>query len=99
MQRGISRTEYNKRFLNWIEAENSKIDANGRRYDSLIFRVYTASSKLRVGFHYNKEENIIETTNCDNKTRIIEEKEDDEEETITPNKYLSGTEKVANILM
>jgi hypothetical protein len=65
----------------------------------LIFRIYTASRKLRVGFHYNKVENIIEITDCDNKTRIIEENEDDKEEIIVPNKYLSGTKKVANNLM
>jgi hypothetical protein len=99
-KRGISTTDYNQRFLNWIEDENSRIDAKGKRYDSLIYLAYAASRKLRIGFHYNKEESIIEITDCDKKTRTIEEKEeDDDEEIIAPNKYLSGAKKVGHNLM
>jgi hypothetical protein len=103
LRRKISVTDYDQRFLNWMEDEDFQLEANGKRFDSLIFRAYTASKKLKVGFHYNKEENKVEVSDYFKSMRrdVPEEDEDesDVEEDIKPNKFLTNSKGVANSLM
>jgi hypothetical protein len=99
LKRNITTTEYNQRFLNWMDDREFHLDSNGVRYDSLIFRAYKASKKLKVGFKYIEEDNKVEITDYRRQMSQNNEDEDDEEEEVTTNSFLSKGKQVACSLM
>jgi hypothetical protein len=95
-KRKIETTDYRQRFLNWIEDDKHQLQADGRRFDSLIIRAYRASRKLQIGVHY-----IEETTQflIENFQRSDEDEAEEGVEQIQPNKFLAPAKQVASLLM
>jgi hypothetical protein len=75
------------------------LDSNGVRYNSLIFRAYKASKKLKIGFKYIEEDNKVEIRDYRRQMSQDNEDEDDEEEEVTTNSFLSKGKQVACSLM
>jgi hypothetical protein len=103
--RKIITNDLPQRFLDWEENDFVQLEATGRRFDSLIFRAYKASKKLKVGVQYIEEERKIQIV--DFRDRIISSPSEDtsEDETeneideVEPNKYLSKPKQTASSLM
>jgi hypothetical protein len=98
IKRNITTTEYNQIFLNWIGDRKFHLDFNGVRYDSLIYRAYKASKKMRVEFKYFEESNMVEIIYYWHlKNQNIEKKKEEEE--VSTNSFLSRRKQIFCSLM
>jgi hypothetical protein len=103
--RKISINDQPQRFLNWVEDDDFRLEAHGKKFDSLIIRAYKASRKLKVGVQFDNERKKIQIEDFNNrisKNSPDESAEDDAEEgaeDVEPNKFLSPPKQAASILM
>jgi hypothetical protein len=103
--RRISINDQPQRFLNWEEDEEFRLDAHGRRFDSLIIRAYKASKKLKVGVQFNEDsrkiqiEDYIRRRSKTSPDENSDDEKEDEAEEVEPNKFLSPPKQAASILM
>jgi hypothetical protein len=88
-KRNITTTNFNQRFLNWLDDENFQLDAEGVRYDSLVFRAYRTAKKLKVGSRYIEENDVIEVSNWRRQTTPDETEENDDNEQVPTNRFLN----------